>query len=275
MLSMLRLLAILTILNSSVFANANKEIESFLSEKFSENPRFKSVEVKVEDSVKIKELQGWSGYIVDIKAHIKKPKRDLEERMVWFSNGRYITKELTDMQTGLSVRNDIIPTMKKSYYKDENLICGDKNAKHRVAIFSDPMCPFCKSYVPKAIKDMKKSPKKFAVYYYHLPLSRIHPASMSVVKCAIAAELAGAKDVELKAYNLPIEVSLGDEKLILKKFNKAMGTKLTLKDINSKKVLQRIKDDADISEKLLVKGTPTVYFDGKIDVIKNKYKKVK
>ena len=88
MLSMLRLLAILTILNSSVFANANKEIESFLSENFSENPRFKSVEVKVEDSVKIKELQGWSGYIVDIKAHIKKPKRDIEERMIWFSNGR-------------------------------------------------------------------------------------------------------------------------------------------------------------------------------------------
>lgn len=275
MLSMLRLLVILTILNSSVFANANKEIESFLSEKFSENPRFKSVEVKVEDSVKIKELQGWSGYIVDIKAHIKKPKRDIEERMIWFSNGRYITRELTDMQTGLSVRNDIIPTMKESYYRDENLIYGDKNAKHRVAIFSDPMCPFCKRYVPKAIKDMKKSPNKFAIYYYHLPLSRIHPASMSVVKCAIAAELAGVKDVELKIYNLPIKVSLGDEKLILEKFNKAMGTKLTLKDINSKKVLQRIKDDADISEKLLVKGTPTVYFDGKIDIVKNKYKKVK
>jgi protein-disulfide isomerase len=71
----------------------------------------------------------------------------------------------------------IAPEFKSEFYKKSNLISGDENSKHKVAIFSDPLCPFCKKFVPQAMEYMKKYPKEFALYYYHLPLATLHPAA--------------------------------------------------------------------------------------------------
>ena len=51
---------------------------------------------------------------------------------------------------------------------------------------------------------MKKYPEKFAIYYFHRPLEAIHPASLPLVKAAIAAELKGYKDVVLKLYDVKV-----------------------------------------------------------------------
>jgi len=272
---MLKLLSTTLLLGSLAYATTTSEkIEDFLNDEFDDNPRLSSVDVKVDTVVPLKDLKGWSGYIVDVKAHIKGQKKEIKQKMIWFSNGVMITKDLTNMDTGVNMIEVVKPPFKQSYYKKENLIYGNTDAKHKVVLFSDPLCPFCRGFIPGAIKEMKKDPKKFAIYYYHLPLARIHPASVTLVKAAAAAEAQGVKDVVLKLYNIKLNPREKDVKKILTAFNKAVGTHITQKDIQSQKVLQHVASDMEVAQNLLVGGTPTVYLDGKLDNTKKKYKTV-
>ena len=274
---MLKLLSMTLLLSSFVYANnASEKVEDFLDDKFMENSRLKSVDVTVSDVVPLKQLAGWSAYIVDVEVYLKvQPKKLIKQRMIWFSNGRIITKKLTDMQGGESLIDLVKPSFKDEYYKKENLLFGNPDAKHKVVIFSDPLCPFCRDLVPGALDYMKKDPKKFALYYYHFPLDRIHPASVQLVKAAVAAELQGHKDVIRKLYRLQINPQERDIKKILKVFNKEIGTNLMPKDLNAPAVIKKIDRDLDIANAVMVEGTPTIYLDGKVDKTKKKYLKVK
>jgi len=273
---MLRLLAITLLLSSFIYADASDKIEDFLSNQFSKNSRLKSVDVNVDTIIPLKKLKGWSAYIVDIKAVLKaKPKQVIAQKMVWFSNGIVVTKDLTDLQSGDNFSDLIKPKFKSRYYKKENLIYGNVNAKHKIAIFSDPLCPFCKGFVPGALKEMKKYPNKYAVYYYHLPLERIHPASVALVRIAQAAQFQNVKDVILKMYDIKLNPREKSIKKILAAFNKAVGANIKLSDIKTKKVEEQIRFDSKVANDIMVGGTPTIYLDGKMDRTKKKYKKVK
>lgn len=275
---MLKLLTIALLLSS--FANAapstSDKVEDYLSDKFGANPNLKSVDVKIDDIVKLKELKGWNAYIVDIEAVLKKkPVPKIKEKMIWFSNGEIITKELNSLISKESLTDSVKPSFKKKYYKKENLIYGNENAQHRVVIFSDPLCPYCRSLVPSALEEMRKRPKKFAVYYYHFPLPRLHPAAVPIVKAAVAAEQQGYKDVVLKMYSIKIDAKEQDATKVLEVFNKAVGSKITPADLLKPEVIKQIKYDEEIARNVMVAGTPTLYFDDKVDKTKKKYKKVK
>ena len=85
----------------------------------------------------------------------------------------------------------------------------------------------------------------------------------------------GRKDLMKKIYKLDFDPTLRDEKEILEELNKKLGTKLSLKDINQEWVLKYLKNDLEAAKKLLVRGTPTVFLDGKKDnsLDKDLYKK--
>ena len=276
MLLMLKLLATTLLLSSFIYADTSETIEDFLSSKFSKNPQLKSIDIDIDSTIPLKELKGWSAYIVNVKAVLKaKPKEEIVQKMIWFSNGDVITKELTDMHSGSSFTDMVKPDLKSKYYTKENLIYGNENARHKIAIFSDPLCPFCKSFVPSALKKMKKEPNKYAVYYYHLPLERIHPASVALVRIAQAAQFKGVKDVILKMYSIKLNPHEKDINKILAAFNQAVGANIKLSDIKTKKVEEQVKFDNKVAIDTMVAGTPTIYLDGKIDRTKNKYKKAK
>jgi len=274
---MLKLLSTTLLLSSFLYASSvSDKVEDFLDDKFMGNSRLKSVDVKVTDVVPLKKLKGWDAYIIDIKAYLKnRPKNLIKQRMIWFSNGNVITKELIDMESGESLTELVKPHFQDKYYIKENLILGNANAKHKIAIFSDPLCPFCKGFVPDALKYMKKYPNKFAVYYYHFPLERLHPASVTLVKAAAAAELKGYKNVVEKLYTVHINPRERNVKKILAAFNKAEGTKLTPNDLQALAVKKQLKSDLETANALMVAGTPTVYFDGKVDKTRKKYLKAK
>lgn len=275
---MLKLLAITVLSSSLLLSNTvSEEVEEFLTDQFSGNKSLTSLEVKVVDVVKLERLKGWNAYIVSVHANVKKQNklRKVKQRMIWFSDGNVITKELTDLQSGESFEDLVKPDFKPEYYKKANLIYGNVNAKHRVAIFSDPLCPFCGQFVPAAIEKMKKRPDTFAIYYYHFPLERIHPAAVTLVQAATAAELKGVKDVTLNMYKVEIDPREKDVKKILAAFNKTMKTNLTPADIRKREVLVHLNSDMDVAENLMVGGTPTLYFDDKIDRTKRKFEQVK
>ncbi len=277
MLSMLKLLVTTVLLSSLLLANQSSKVEDFLEDKFSNNPNIISLDIHVVDTVPLKDLRGWDALIVSVKATIKtKPKnREITQKMIWFTNGQVITKELNDLETGLDLADLVSPSMKAEHYKKENLIYGNINAKHKIAIFSDPLCPFCRKFVPEAIEYMKKYPNKFAIYYYHFPLEAIHPASIQLTEAAVAAELKGYKNVVLNLYKVKVNAREKNVKKILKAFNKEFGTNIKVKDLESSKVRQHIKSDAKIASDIMVQGTPTIFFDGELDKTKQKFKKVK
>jgi len=273
---MLKLLLSTLLLSSFLYADKNtKIVEEFLEDAISDNRNIDNVEIKVVDTIEVEQLENWNAYVVDIKATLKKDKRKIKQKMVWFSDGKVITKELNMLLSGDSLSDLIKPSFKEEYYKKENLIYGNADAKYKIAIFSDPLCPFCRRFVPNAIKEMKEQPEQFAIYYYHFPLPAIHPASVTLVKAAIIAELQGHKDVTLNLYNVKVKAKEKNIGKILKEFNKVMHTNIKSADLKSKNVLARYESDLDIANNLMVGGTPTMFFNGVLDKTKKKYQKVK
>lgn len=275
-MSLMLKLSAITLLSSILVqaATTNKQIEDFLYSNFKSNPNIKSVDVGVNTRTKIAEMPEWDAFIVDVDATLKDD-RKVNQKMIWFSNGLVITPDLLNIKTGRSLKDQVSPKFQAKHYKKENLIYGNESAKHKVAIFSDPLCPFCRSYVPKAIEDMKKEPNKFAIYYYHFPLPSLHPAAVELTKAAIAAELQGKKDVVLKLYKVQIDGRERNMSKILNAFNKVMGTNITKKDIEDPRVVKHYEQDQKIADDVMVQGTPTVFFDGVKDKSKNKYKSAK
>jgi thiol:disulfide interchange protein DsbC len=277
MLSMWKLLATTTLLSSALLAqNNDKQIVEYLETNFKNNPNIKSLEIDIVDKTVLETPKEWTGYMLRLDAIVddKGKERKVSQKMVWFAKDNVLAPDLIDMDTGESLKNMVQPSFKKEFYKKENLIYGKADAKHRVAIFSDPLCPFCSQFVPKAIEDMKKDPKKFAIYYYHFPLAGLHPAAVELAKAAIVAEQQGKKNVVLDLYKVKINSKERDVEKILAAFNKTLGTKITPSDLEKPSVLKRFNEEQHIAEELMVQGTPTLFFDDKLDKTKRKYEKV-
>jgi len=277
-MSLMSKLSATMLISVSLFAASNDEVETFLKNSLSKNPTVTSLEVKVVERAPLEGMNGWDSFIVSLQAMVKqgKEEREYKQRAIYFANDKVITSELTDLKTGKNLRDSVAPKFKPEYYKKSNLVYGNENAEHKVAIFSDPLCPFCRNYVPGALEYMKAHPETFAVYYYHLPLERLHPAAPTLTRAAIASELQGRKDVLLSLYNVPTTITREkDEQKILDAFNKAANTNLKVSDIHSPMVDAQVSEDMEIVQNLMVGGTPTVYFDGVKDADKNRYKEVK
>ena len=261
----------------SLFGATNAEVTSFLTKQIGANKNVSNLKISVTNRAAVKDLKGWDSVIVNLTAHVKqgKQERDIEQQMIYFVHGDFITKEFNHVKTGAALSASVSPKFEKSFYKKENLAYGNANAKHKVAIFSDPLCPFCRKFVPEAISYMKKYPNDFAVYYYHFPLPALHPAAVTLTKAAIAAEQKGVHGKILEMYKVQINARETDDKKIVAAFNQAVGTSITVKDINSPAVMKQFNSDKHIAAQVMVQGTPTMFFDGEKDASKNKFKQVK
>jgi protein-disulfide isomerase len=154
-------------------------------------------------------------------------------------------------------------------------VFGNENAKHKIVIFSDPLCPYCQRSIPPLLDYVKKYPKTFAVYYYHLPLERIHPAAVTLTKAMTVATNKGNPDAIARGYSAKVGAKEGSNKVILEAFNRATGMKLELKDVLNADVSKHLEHDREVATELMVNSTPTIFFDGKKDVSREAYKHVK
>ncbi len=274
---MSKLSATILLSSLSLFGATNAEVTSFLQKQIGGNKNVSDLKITVSSRAAVKDLKGWDSVIVNLTARVKqgKTERDIEQQMIYFVHGDYITKELNNVKTGRALSTTVSPKFKAEFYTKENLVYGNANAKHKVAIFSDPLCPFCRKFVPESINYMKKYPNDFAVYYYHFPLPALHPAAIALTKAAIAAEQKGLKGKILDMYKVEINARETDEKKIVAAFNKTVGTSLTVADIHTPAVEKQFKHDKSVASKVMVQGTPTMFFDGEKDGSKNKFKEVK
>lgn len=267
-----KILSISILLSSALYATSSDEnIISFEQKRISQNPNVKIKDIKINTKKELP-LNGWYGYILDVEANVQG--KDINAKDILFSDGKYISLELIDSITGKSLKDLVTPNLTDNFHDKSKLIAGNHNAKDKIVLFSDPLCPFCKDYVPDVIKYVNKNSDSIALYYYNFPLS-IHPAATPLSKLIEVAKHKGIKDVELRAYEIDWEpyfdVKTTDEKKILEAFNKEFKTNIKLEEISTNEIKALIEKDITMGEEVMVQGTPTIFVNKVKDSTKLKY----
>lgn len=261
---MKKAVTIATLAVSCLFGASTQEVKNFVTKTI--NPSVKITAFKLTETRKVKDLPGWEKVTFLAKAGVldKNGKMGVQSESsgVIFTNGRFVTYDFYDTKEGATLSEILAKGPDASFYTKETLVAGNMNAENKVVIFSDPKCPFCKEFVPDAIKAANDKPEKMAIFLYHMPLVSIHPESKFIIKAMIAAQLKGKKVVQ-SVYTS--EFNGKTEALVLKDFEKHTGIKLTSAEINSKAVLAHYNDGVNKSVALSVSGTPAVYVNGKPD----------
>jgi len=262
------------IASSLAIAGSDSDVINYVKKKLDRNPNVKINSAKVVDKLPIPGIKGWSAYVIDLDINLTRGKetRQINFEDILFVSKNFITSELIDRKTGHDVRSQIQPKLPKDIYDKSNLLYGNENAAHKLILFSDPLCPFCRMYVPEVLKAAKNNPGQIALYYYHLPLKAIHPASETLVRIMEVAQKEGKNEIIDQMYKINIDPKLKDEKKILEIVAKQTGYKLSSKQIHEPWIDKKIEKDRLTARKLLVTGTPTIFVDGKKDVTRDKYK---
>ncbi len=263
---------IVTVALSASAQPDTKTLLKYVKKNVVKNPEVKVNGVTVLESKTVKELPGWTVLLTTMDLTFQKKEIHAPETM--FIKDGLITGHLVNLKTGKDYRTEIKPTVPASMYNDEHLLFGNKNAKHKVLIFSDPQCPFCQELVPEIFKAAKENPTKLAVYYYHLPLLRIHPVADVITRIMHVAQNEGKMDMVNKIYSLKIDPRETNATKIIAAVKKHANYSVTEAQINAKEVKDAIKADTDAAGKMMVSGTPTVYIDGEWDKMRNGYEKL-
>ncbi len=249
-----------------------KRLLEYVKRAISVNKNYKLKGIRIRQAKDVKDLPGWEVYFLDIDLELLQQKgKKITVHDKIFSNGKYIVRDFINIVNRSSLKDKLVPDMDPSFYRKDHLIYGKASAPNKIVVFSDPICPFCQGYLPKLLKAAKENPDKIALYYYHFPLIMLHKEAPTVIKAAMAAEKKGMKDVMQKVYDAKFNIDTSDEKKILSVFNKKMGTHITSKDIHAKDIEARYDFDKQYADKMMISGTPTVYFNGKKDFSRKKY----
>lgn len=249
----------------------------------SSNPNFSVDDVRIIKKKKIDEK--WQMYSFDISLTERQNNKKFSTPMVIFTDGKYETNSLVNIDTGVRYETAEIKRLKElgqsesakkqnvfeksfvldnKYYNEEHLISGALDAKNKVVIISDPLCIACIGTFPPIYKQLKER-KDYAFFYYHFPLKRLHPTSETIAKAMVLAKKSGVNEIELKVYEANFDKLYDvyknkDNKFALSVFNKNFGTNFTMNDINK----VSISEDAKIADDVHLKGTPTVIFNGSL-----------
>jgi len=140
---------------------------------------------------------------------------------------------------------------------------GPENAPVTITEFSDYQCPFCARTEPLISDMVKQYPDKVRVVFKHFPLVSIHQYAMPAAKAAIAAQKQG-KFWEMHEKLFANQRALGDQQI--KQYAQEIGLDMTKfeTDMNSPEVQKQIQDDMALATKVGLRGTPTVFVNGKI-----------
>ena len=272
---MSKLLMSTTLISVVLSANAqpdNKQLVKYVKKNVVKNPDVKVKGVTVLESKKETNLPGWDILLTTMDLDYQGKEIHAPEMM--FVKDGLVTGHLVDLKTGDDYRESIKPTVPTSMYNDAHLLYGNKDAMHKIIVFSDPQCPFCQEIVPNIFKAARENPKKIALYYYHLPLLRIHPVSGTLTRVMHIAQEEGKKDVVEKMYTLKIQPQETNMTKILSAVQAHTGYSVAASKVKSEEADKAIKEDEEAAARMMVTGTPTIYIDGNWDKMRDGYKKL-
>jgi protein-disulfide isomerase len=139
---------------------------------------------------------------------------------------------------------------------------GSVNAPVTVIEFSDFECPACKKTAPLLAKVLEQMGTKVKLYYKNYPL-RSHPHAMGAAQAAVAAKKQG-KFWAMHDKLFANQNSLNVEDLI--RYAGELGLDLARfkEDLNSPETKALVAKDRAEGDKLNLRGTPTIYINGKL-----------
>jgi len=266
-------LSIATII-ATLIANANFNLEDYVKKDLIKNPNIKVKGVELVEKKEVKDHKDWTAYMFLMNLEIKGKTDNYPETVFVNEKENLVSMDLYDYKTHKLLKKDLRPALTKDYYNKEHLIAGKESAKHKLVVFSDPQCPFCQKYIPKMYETVKKNPDTFALYYYHMPLKRIHPVSDTLTKVMEVLQKEGKIDEAMKMYNLKIDYREKNATKILNAVNKQFNLNISKEQIENPKVVKAVEEDIKKATRMMIKGTPTVYLDGKFDPEVTSYKKL-
>ncbi|NPA61433.1 MAG: thioredoxin domain-containing protein [Epsilonproteobacteria bacterium] len=273
---MSKLLSTALLATVAVSATTQDEIKDYVKHHMVNNPQIEVTSVDIIGKRELEKPAGWSAFFVNIHAEIKRSKTEKDRVTVpdtIFAKDGFAVPTIIDMKTGKDLKSQLKPDLDPNIYDDKHLIAGDKDAKHKLVVFSDPQCPFCKEIVPNMYKIVKEYPKRFALYYYHMPLLRLHPVSDIITRAMLVEQKRKNFDKVIDMYSLKIEANELNVTKVLNRINSEFNLKLTEAEIDSKEIAEELRHDRDVATKAMVSGTPTIFIDGKWDRSKKEYKK--
>jgi len=273
---MSKLLSTTLLVTLSLSASSNEDVvKNYIKHYMVKSPSIKVSSIDIIGKKELASPKGWDVYFVNIHAEIKKNPTITDKVTVpetIFVKDDFASPTLIDMRTGRDLKATLKPNLKSDIYDDKHLFAGNKDAKHKIVVFSDPKCPFCQKKIPEIYKAVKANPETFALYYYHFPLLRIHPVSDILTRVMIIEQQKKHFDNAMKVYTLNVKYNDRNVTKVLAEVKKVIGISLTEKDLDAKDIADELKVDQEVAVKALVSGTPTVYIDGKWDKSRNKYK---
>ncbi len=253
----------------------DRRLIEYVKRAISVNKDFKLDSIDIRQKKELEDLPGWYIYFLDIRLALLKQKgKKIVVHDKIFSNGKYVVRDFINMVNNASLKDRLVPDMDPALYDKKHLLYGKMDAPNKIVAFSDPICPFCQTYMPKLLKAAKEHPDKIALFYYHFPLVMLHKEAPTVIKAMIAAQKKGEKEIIRRVYEKRFSMDTTDEKKILDAFNKALGTHITLEDIHSKEIERAYSEDLEAAGRLMISGTPTIYVNGTKDFTRQKYKKI-
>lgn len=252
---------------------AEFDLDRFVRHTLVQNPRIKVEKVSPVAEEELPGRPDWKAYMFTMDLAIGKKKQQVPEMVFVNTRENLAAMSLIDMKTGRDLRESIKPTMPASFYDRKHLVAGNADAPNRIVVFSDPQCPFCIGFVPGLLKEVRAHPDKVALYYYHRPLLRLHPVSDTLTKVMEYLQSLGKTGEAMKMYRLKIDPRLKNEKKILSEVKKQLGIDVSSEAINKPEIKAAVEDDIKKASSMMVRGTPTVYFNGKYDPSREAYKK--
>jgi len=271
-MSLMSKLLVSSVVATMVAGATGFDIEKFVKSNVIKNPQVKINKISVINTKDIPGGSGWKAYLLTADLNFKG--KNIKEPMTIFvdEKNNLATMSLLNATTGADYQKVLKPSIPADMYDDAHLMAGNKDAKHKVVIFSDPQCPFCISFVPGVIKDINENPDKVAVYYYHMPLLRIHPVSEVLTRVMEVLQKEGKKDLAMKVYQLKISAKEKNEDKILAALKKQLNIEVSKEAIAKPEILAAVKKDMADATAMMVRGTPTVYLDDEYDSTRDGYK---
>ncbi|CAA6822174.1 MAG: Secreted protein, suppressor for copper-sensitivity ScsC [uncultured Sulfurovum sp.] len=273
---MSKLLSLVVVTTLTISAGTDgDDVKDYVKKHMIKNAQVRVTDVEIISSKVLDEPKGWEVFFLNINANVKKSATVYDKVTVpetLFVKDGYTVPTLINLETGEDYKNLLKPELKSDVYSDKHLIAGNKDAEHKLVVFSDPQCPFCQTKVPEIYKAVKANPKKLALYYYHFPLLRIHPVSDIITRAMLVEQNKGNNAKAMEFYSLKINPREVNATKVLAKINKEFKVNISEEDINTQEVAKELIFDKNMATKSMVSGTPTVYIDGKWDASRNKYK---
>jgi len=269
----IKILLVMFIATVQLLAVSQKSVEFYVKKYIEKKTNSPVKHIETISSYIIDGTNGWRVYFLslDIEAKIGNKIVPKKANQVVFNKGSKVTFSLKDNK-GNDYSKILKPKVPVTAYNKAHLLVGNENAKHKVLVMSDPFCPFCQEIVPKLIETVQKNPETFALYYYHLPLLKIHPASDITTKAMHIFQERGELEKLKQCYHLLVSEREKNPKVILKAIQDKTGVTLTESELNTPQIINAFAFDKAMKKRLMVTGTPTIFIDGLWDPTRFKYK---